>query len=144
MTVLANAQRENDFETTTKRLMKWANRVSSVGYNRFCPGEAWAPSINFYEDAGQYWIVVDLAGVCGNTIDIRVDEKGMMILSGSRAMPQVPAKAGTMRLLLMEIDHGAFCRELSLPDDAQLDAIEASYRTGFLWVRVPKKKKGRQ
>jgi HSP20 family molecular chaperone IbpA len=40
---------------------------------------------------------------------------------------------------LMEIDHGAFCREVELPDDVHRDRIVASHRNGLLWIELPKK-----
>lgn len=137
MTLLTHAHRSN--ESTGSRVAKWADRVVGINYQKFCPGEAWVPSMNFYEDSEQYFLVVDLAGVKGQDIDIRVDAKRMMVLAGQRAMPEMPEPCGEVRLHLMEIDHGTFCRTIDLPDDADVDGIKATYRTGFLWVRVPKK-----
>ena len=121
---------------------RWVDHVLGAGYRRYCPGEPWAPSINLYEGGKQYYMVVDLAGVVAEEIDLRVDE-GFLLLSGSRATPTPPRPCGQVRLHLMEIDHGRFCRSVKLPPDADLsdvEAIDASYRSGLLWVRIPKRR----
>lgn len=38
----------------------------------------------------------------------------------------------------MEIDHGAFSREVELPLDINSEDITANYRNGMLWIEVPK------
>ena len=43
-----------------------------------------------------------------------------------------------VRIHLMEIDHGAFSREVELPLDVNRDNITANYRNGMLWVEIPK------
>ena len=54
--------------------------------------------------------------------------------AGSSAEPHKRAK-----LHLMEIDHGQFTREVELPADANRESITATYRSGMLWVEIPKK-----
>ena len=43
-----------------------------------------------------------------------------------------------IRIHLMEIDHGAFCREVELPEDVDRERISATYRNGMLWIELPK------
>ena len=43
-----------------------------------------------------------------------------------------------VRIHLMEIDHGAFSREVELPLDVDRNNITANYRNGMLWVEIPK------
>jgi HSP20 family molecular chaperone IbpA len=43
-----------------------------------------------------------------------------------------------VRIHLMEIDHGGFCREVELPEDVDKDRIAANYRNGMLWIELPK------
>ena len=44
-----------------------------------------------------------------------------------------------MRVHLMEIDHGAFAREVELPHDVIKEGINAKYVDGLLWIELPKK-----
>ncbi len=47
-------------------------------------------------------------------------------------------ESGRIRVHLMEIDHGAFCRQVELPVDVLRDQITAQYINGMLWVEIPK------
>ena len=66
--------------------------------------------------------------------------------TGSAAAGTATATAGTaapaehrrIRIHLMEIDHGSFCREVELPEDVDRGRISASYRNGMLWIELPK------
>ena len=40
----------------------------------------------------------------------------------------------------MEIDEGPFRREIDLPAAVDTSQVEATYRKGFLWIRLPKTK----
>jgi HSP20 family molecular chaperone IbpA len=45
-----------------------------------------------------------------------------------------------VRVHLMEIDHGAFTREVELPDDVLPADITAVHHNGMLWVELPRKR----
>ena len=120
------------------------------GYYNFMPSESWTPNVNLYETESAYLVCVDLAGVDKEKIDISWVEQRMMI-RGQRLVPQCPsqqqaaeASAGDaeqmrMRVHLMEIDHGAFAREVELPPDVDKEGIVARYVEGMLWIDLPKK-----
>jgi HSP20 family molecular chaperone IbpA len=141
MTGAILAVEEDKFNSVARQMSKWVDQVLGPTYHKYCPAETWKPSINIYEDRTHYCVVVDLAGVSGEEIDLRV-AKGVLLLGGQRAVPEPPEPSGTVRLHLMEIDHGRFCREVKLPDNAEVedaDAVQASYRGGYLWITIPKK-----
>jgi len=133
---------EGRFSSLAHQMGKWVDQILGPGYHNFCPTEAWSPAINFYEGQTHYCLVADLAGL-GTEEILREDflrvEKGQIIISGVREAPGLDGPKGPMRVHHMEIDHGRFCRTLALPEDVDLDRIEASYRGGLLWVRMPKR-----
>lgn len=141
MTLLTMAQHEDELEAMTRRLSGIAAKTFGVNFRKYSPTEGWAPAINLYEDVNSYYVIADLAGVTGSKIDIRIDAKGLMVISGSRDMPAAHCPTGNIKLHLMEIDYGPFCRAIDLPDDADIaeESIEATYRSGFLCVQVPKR-----
>jgi len=123
---------------------RWLDRVLGPDYQRYRGEGAWRPSINLYEDGESYHLVADLAGIEPETMDLRA-EKGRLILRGQRPSPRPPggeagqaSASGSLRLHLMEIDHGPFQRTLELPEAVDAERIEAHYRHGFLWVKMPK------
>ncbi len=119
-------------------ITKWIDQVLGPDYHRYVAGEAWQPAVNLYEYDTYYVIIADLAGMRVEQIDLHV-EAGSLALSGEREVPGIPGTSGSACIHVMEIDHGRFSRKLELPGDVEADAIEASYRCGYLWVRLPKK-----
>ena len=103
--------------------------------------DAWRPAVNLYETEGAYLICVDLAGMDEKDIEVSL-EKSTLTVRGRRVSPMPPDGSRAVAVHLMEIDHGRFYREIKMPENADIenaDAIQASYRGGFLWVRIPKK-----
>lgn len=141
MTLLLQAAQENPRPPKRTRAETWIDQVLAVKYRRYCRGEPWAPGINLYETKELFCVVVDLAGVSANEIDVRVED-GVLAISGRRSMPMAADLGGQVRVHLMEIDHGHFCRRIELPAEADVSdvaAVQATYRSGLLWVRIPRK-----
>ncbi len=114
------------------------------GYFGYSNAETWTPNVNLYETEQAYVVCVDLAGVEKEKIDVVVSDQRLR-LRGARAVPTDPQPPAPdvphrrMRVHLMEIDHGAFCRDVELPHDVDRERIIASYRDGLLWIELPKK-----
>jgi len=119
----------------TNKLMEQLNK----GF--FYPGENWTPSVNLYETAACYLVCVDLAGVDKEKIDVEVADRRLK-LRGARAVPSYAPPSQDpqekLKVHLMEIDHGAFTREVEIPSDADRHKITATYRNGLLWIEIPK------
>jgi HSP20 family protein len=127
-----------------------------TGYFNFCPSETWTPNVNLYETDASYLVCVDLSGVDKEKIDVEILDN-QLTLRGTREVPmsaemqqqQQQATSGTAahdetnaprrpRGHLMEIDHGAFCRQVELPVDVVRERITAQYLNGMLWIEIPK------
>jgi HSP20 family protein len=121
---------------------KLLEHLQGKGYYSFFSHENWTPNVNLYETDGQYLVCVDLAGVDKEKIEIEVVD-GALRLRGNRAVPMWTAEAANpgvrVRMHLMEIDHGAFARDVELPQNVHQEQITAHYRDGMLWVVLPKK-----
>ena len=150
------------FSNMTRQANKLMEQVQKAYFN-FCPSETWTPSVNLYETAESYLVCADLSGVDKEKIEVEVVEQ-VLKLKGMRAVPTYedvagenpPANPSTtppgptgggpagaaehrrVRIHLMEIDHGSFCREVELPEDVDRDRIVANYRNGMLWIELPK------
>ena len=132
-------QSEDQFSVVARQMGKWIEHVLGPGYQQYCPAETWAPPINLYESTSHYFVVVDLAGVRSEEIDLRVDNK-VLVLSGRREVPMPAEATGQVQLHLMEIDHGHFYRRMQLPGEVDVAAMPpASYGGGYLWIRLPRK-----
>jgi len=134
------ARQDDSVSSLARQMTKWVDQVIGQGFQKYCSEESWTPAINLYEDDAEYYVVVDLAGMEVDKIDLTVKD-GRMTLAGFRAPPAPSGAEGQVRLHLMEIDHGRFSRTLALPDDVDVAAIpEGRYCAGLLWIRLPKKR----
>src|SRR5688500_12055176 len=108
------------FGNLTRQMSHMLDQMQK-GYFNFCPSETWTPSVNLYETDHAYVVCVDLAGVDKEKIDIEVLDN-QLTLKGTREVPMMPAAADEsanpsgrrLRVHLMEIDHGSFCRQVEL------------------------------
>ena len=133
-----------NFATLQRQMQRMMEQMQK-GFFNFCPSETWTPNVNLYENDTAYVVCVDLAGVDKEKIEVVVaDQK--LTLRGARLVPTFPelnADAGAshpkLRVHLMEIDHGPFCREVELPADVDREKIGAAHRNGLLWIELPKK-----
>jgi HSP20 family protein len=114
-----------------------ADAMVKSGFYTFCTGQTWTPALNVYEDDRNYYLVVNLAGVGTQAVELEYRD-GKLYLSGHRPTPPPPEVHGKLKLLHMEIDYGRFERVLEFPADVDGERIEAVYRTGQLLITLPK------
>ena len=84
------------------------------------------------EDAEAYHVSVDLPGIDPQNIEVTADN-GLLSISGQRKEVHEDKE-----LKRSERVFGAFRREFSLPDNADLDRVEANSKNGVLEITVPK------
>jgi len=92
------------------------------------------PAINTREDEKSYYIEVDLPGMKKEDIEIRVEEN-TLVISGERKMKEEIKKENYYKI---ESSLGKFSRSFSLPENADIENIEAKTDDGILEVKVPK------
>jgi HSP20 family protein len=98
---------------------------------------AFVPSVNTRESEFAYHIDVDLPGV--NKEDIKVDLKdGLLTISGERKIKNEVKEEDFYKI---ETSFGKFSRSFNLPEDADIEHIEAKNENGVLEIVIPKLKK---
>lgn len=108
----------------------------------FYPTEPWSPAMNAYigrsgRSAGRLVVILDLAGVDTQSLEVGVDGS-RLVIRGRRAAPEPARVAGeTLHMVGMEIDHGSFSRQLPLPEGARVDRMRNEYGDGMLWLEIP-------
>ncbi len=98
--------------------------------------EAWKPAMNIYRDAQHVYVVLDLAGVDTEHVDIQCCESALVI-SGQRIAPPPPESCEEVTVLQMEIDHGPFRVRVEFDFDLDSAAIQAEYDRGLLQLTIP-------
>jgi HSP20 family protein len=84
------------------------------------------------EDPATFTVLVDIAGVKPDTVEVTTAERSLVI-SGVRRRDE----CGGRTYQQMEIEYGPFQRVVQLPDDADVSAAEATYEQGLLRIVIP-------
>ena len=72
------------------------------------------------------------------------DEKDVKVTSIDdvltvRASKETSEKDEGKNYIMREIDYGSYERSISLPDNADHDNAQSTFKKGMLWVNIPKK-----
>jgi len=94
------------------------------------------PTVNTREADNAYYIEVDLPGVDKSDIDIDIKDNTLRIF-GERKFDKEVDKEDFYK---MESVYGKFERSFSIPDDADINKIDAKSENGVLEIKIPKKK----
>lgn len=97
----------------------------------------WRPAVNAYRCSDEFVIIVDLAGVPPESIEIIADP-GRVVIRGRRPAPEpVCLRSELAQLLALEIDHGSFERVLDLPQPVDPRGLTTECHEGLLQIRLP-------
>lgn len=110
------------------------NLYTQVGNNEGVT--AFVPTVNTREGEFAYHVDVDLPGV--KKEDIKVDlNKGVLIISGERKTKEEVKQEDYYKI---ETYFGKFSRSFTLPDNVDIENIEAKSDNGVLEIVIPKLK----
>ncbi len=99
------------------------------------PTRPMAPVADVIEDVEGYRFYFEMPGLKSDAIDVRIED-GRLVIEAERKRPEWPREA---EVHLSEWAYGALRREFRLPEDADHQAVAATYRDGVLEVKVPKR-----
>jgi len=97
--------------------------------------EDFSPLINTREDEKFYYVEVELPGVEKENISIEIEDD-LLVISGERKMKKELTEDGYFKI---ESSFGTFSRSFSLPENVEIQKIEAVSNDGILEVKIPKK-----
>ncbi|HDS03833.1 MAG TPA: Hsp20/alpha crystallin family protein [Firmicutes bacterium] len=90
------------------------------------------------EDDEKYMIKAALPGMKEDDIKVSVED-GVLVLRAERREEEKEEKKGYFR---REIGYGKYERRFRLPDNVNLEKVDARYKNGILDIDLPKKEKG--
>jgi HSP20 family protein len=96
--------------------------------------KAWKPLCDVYECDDHFSVIVELAGVDEEKVEVTLNQKVLSI----RGRRKQCKPSGINNTYLLEINYGDFERILELPTEIDQDATRAIYRKGFLEIVLPK------
>ena len=99
----------------------------------------WLPAVDIRETDDALIVEAELPGI--ERKDVKVDIKdGVLTISGERKYEKEVEEENIHR---MERVYGRFSRSFSLPNNVDVDKVEAKLKNGVLTIRLPKKETAR-
>jgi HSP20 family protein len=92
----------------------------------------WRPRTDVYETNREMVVRMEIPGMRAQDFSVTLDGH-MLILRGVRTDP---TPSGKKHFHKMEITLGPFERNIEIPLDFHISSVEATYKNGFLIVRV--------
>jgi HSP20 family protein len=139
-----NLTRRNPLNTWDpfREFQELSERLNSLFMPRYAPANTdareqaltvfdWAPAVNISETDKAYVVKPD---VKKEDVKVRHDN-GVLTLEGERKQEK---REQNEKFHRVESSYGKFLRRFTLPEDAQVEGIEASYKDGALTVTIPK------
>jgi HSP20 family protein len=126
-----------EFQEISDRLNRYFQSTvadSDGDRNQALRGFDWAPAVNISETDKSYVIKVDLPQVKKEDVKV-TSENGVLTIEGERKQEK---REESEKFHRVETAYGRFLRRFSLPEDAQEEQIQATYKDGALEVSVPK------
>ncbi len=117
----------------------FSNRLSRVFANAWDtpePTGAWIPAVNVEETADELLLTAELPGLREEDVNVNI-ENNILTIRGEKLEAREEGDEG-QRDHVWERRYGSFQRAFTLPRSVQADAIEATFDTGVLTVRMPK------
>jgi len=93
----------------------------------------WVPNTDVYKTEGGLVVIVELAGLRQEDLEIAV-EGNQLLITGQR---RDGIRGRGIKFLVMEINYGVFECVIEVPPGYDLGRSKAAYQNGFLTVEVP-------
>ena len=120
------------FEEASRRFNEFANEIQKGATFEF---GGYAPRTDIYEDANNYYLIVEVPGIAKEDIKITINEDGLLVIKG-KSLPN--EKHENVTLLRSERSFGEFTRAFTLPDNLDKSNIAAKVNDGVLLLTIKK------
>ncbi len=118
----------------SKQVICGSNNTPSFGEATSKPRERWfVPATDVFEREGSFCLVMDLPGVEEKNVNIDI-EKGILTVTGWITQEEFDRH----ERIYSEFGGGNWRRSFSLPEEINLDKVEASLKDGVLRLELPK------
>lgn len=92
----------------------------------------WVPPVDIHEDKDGYFLSVELPGIPSDKIEVTAHGNVLSIRGSRESTYQDKEQRRSERVF------GSFVREFSMPENADLDRVDAKNKDGVLELWVPK------
>jgi len=93
--------------------------------------------IDVIERDGRIMIRAAVPGIAPEELDIQVENQTLTI----RGEHHMEEQQENDKVYRREVAYGAFARSIRLPDDAEIEGVDAEFRNGVVTITVPRRAK---
>lgn len=97
------------------------------------PSEAALP-VDVYEQDGRLFVRAAVPGVAPDQLDVQV-ENNVLTIKGEHKQESTSEDAKVYR---REVAYGSFSRAIRLPENLDLDKVDAEFKNGIVTISIPK------
>jgi HSP20 family protein len=109
------------------------SEVYLTNWDKGLPGTV--PAVNIIENGDSFRVEAELPGIPPESVDVSVSS-GFLTIKGEKKEEKEEKDENYIR---RESSYGSFCRQIALPETANSDKAEATFKNGILTVKMPKK-----
>ncbi|MDZ7705896.1 MAG: Hsp20/alpha crystallin family protein [Trueperaceae bacterium] len=106
---------------------------ATEGRNEAVTGRNWAPATDIVEDEEGLYIYIDMPDVDDDSLDVSTEQNSLRI-----AATRHYKKSDTQTVHYEARPKGEFSRSFTIPNNFDLDKVEAKYNRGVLQVFIPR------
>lgn len=125
----------NDLQEEMNRLFEHFSRGADVYLTDWSKTGVAAPAVNIIENGDSFRVEAALPGMAPEAVEVSVSGN-FLTLKGEKKEEKTEEEENYIRC---ESSFGSFHRQIALPETANCDKAEASFKNGILTIRVPKK-----
>jgi HSP20 family protein len=140
MALIERRGNRDDFFKTFREMQR---DIDSV-FNNFLtgrqpqPGASLIPSVDVYETDDEYVFEFELPGFKKDDVKVKVEDN---VLTVSSEVKEEKKEDKGKNYHIVERRYGSFKRQFSLPEDCEVEKIDAKFENGVLELKVQKKEK---
>jgi HSP20 family protein len=95
------------------------------------------PAVNIAENDNEFQIEIAAPGLSKEDFKINL-EKYQLSVNGGR-QNEIPGTAENKKYNRCEFNYSVFSRNFTLPETVDINKIQADYKDGILFIKIPKK-----
>ncbi|WP_339132816.1 MAG: Hsp20/alpha crystallin family protein [Candidatus Electrothrix sp. GW3-4] len=124
-----------EMEALLDRYSKSPGKLS--GGNGKPEGGGWMPVVDIEETDGAFIVHAELPGVAKDDVQVNI-ENGVLTIKGEKKTRSEDTKRHRV-----ECVYGSFLRSFTLPQDVDVEQVEAAYKNGILDLTIPKQEQAK-
>ena len=123
----------SQFEHIHERVDQAYRQLIGKPGGRFCVPYM-EPAIDVYATDDEVVVLVEIAGISGEEVQLEIEGTSLVVRGERKTLPGRQGRLYSQ----MEIPHGVFQREITLPAEVSAERASATYTDGILEIVLPR------